>query len=166
MSSCITKDLSEATAELNDSGLFSNQEALAKPIEELLDKDDKKLKAILDFRNRVNLAEAFDKIKSANRLERYFMDNGVINPMAQIYIMFSLNARVYDIELVTGLSKKLIGKNPIARNNRQKLTDEIDNDIRTIEVIIKDMSVERLHGIAKVGEQEMNKRNKGRRKVS
>lgn len=79
--------------------------------------------------------------------------------MSQIYIMFSLNARVEDIELVTGLSKKVIGKNPIARNNRKKLADEVDNDIRTIEVIIKDMSVERLHGIATIGEQEMNKRN-------
>lgn len=159
MSNWITRDLSEATTKLNDAGVFSNPVTIAMPIEELLDKDDKKLKVILDFRNRVNIAEKFGRITSAYRLERYFLDNGVSNPMSQIYIMFSLNARVEDIELVTGLSKKVIGKNPIARNNRKKLADEVDNDIRTIEVIIKDMSVERLHGIATIGEQEMNKRN-------
>lgn len=159
MSDWITKDLSEAMTKLNDTGVFSNPVTIAMPIEELLDKDDKKLKVILDFRNRINIAEKFGRIKSAYRLERYFLDNGVSNPMSQIYIMFSLNARVEDIELVTGLSKKVIGKNPIARNNRKKLADEVDNDIRTIEVIIKDMSVERLHGIATIGEQEMNKRN-------
>ncbi|MCC4371902.1 hypothetical protein LMB49_10920 [Limosilactobacillus reuteri] len=153
MSSCITSDLAAATYSLNYEGYFKERDLLNKSIEDLLKPDDWRLKAIHEFRQRLNLAEIYDQIKSANRLYFFFMKNKVINPYSQAYIMFMHGAKVHDIERVTGLSKKTIGRNPVS--SKLRVGKGAGNDIRTIELLITSIDSDRLRGLAQLGEQMM-----------
>ncbi|MGI1803744.1 hypothetical protein ACRPK0_09090 [Limosilactobacillus reuteri] len=73
--------------------------------EEILDPDDWRLKAILEYRIEMKLREP-KRIKEAEwRIKQYFQKHNINNPFAQAYILRKIGTKQSTILKITGLSK-------------------------------------------------------------
>ena len=73
--------------------------------EKILDPDDWRLKAILEYRTEMKLREP-RRIKEAEwRIKKYFQKHNINNPFAQAYILRKIGTKQSTILKITGLSK-------------------------------------------------------------